>query len=136
MEIGIGLVVMLALFAIVVAVAGRKFPGMGLFSIILFMIGFGLALFVPISVWWKGVGWVWDNLVLIKDFLLSRLGGFSPTDVESPSAEDVAKLAGVCLGGVFMLVMFRKATVLVLGLIVGIFIQVLLRFLNIPLPFG
>ncbi|MBA7507049.1 hypothetical protein ES706_05765 [subsurface metagenome] len=136
MEIGIGLVVMLAIFALVVAIVGRRFPGIGLLSMVLFMIGFGLALFVPISVWWKGVGWAWDNLILIKDFLLARLGGFSPGDVESPSAEDVAKFAGVCLGGVFMLVMFRKATVLVLGLIAGIFIQVLLRFLNIPLPFG
>lgn len=136
MEIGIGLIVMIALFAIIVAVVGRKVPGVGLFTLVLFTIGFGLALFVPVSLWWRGAGLVWENLVLIKDFILARLGGFSPEQTENPSAEDVVTLAGVCLTGVFTLIMIKKAVVLALGLILGVFVQTLLHFLNIPLPFG
>ncbi|GAI39557.1 unnamed protein product, partial [marine sediment metagenome] len=49
---------------------------------------------------------------------------------------DVAKFAGVCLAGVFTIVLIKKGLVLVLGLIAGVFIQVLLKFLGVPLPFG
>lgn len=136
MEIGIGLIVAIALFAIVVAVVGRKVPGIGLFTLVLFMIGFGLALFVPVSLWWRGAGWVWENLVLIRDFILARLGGFSPEQAENPTARDVVTLAGVCAAGVFTLIMIRKVVVLALGLIAGVFLQVLLKFIGIPLPFG
>lgn len=131
----IGLLILVAFVILIAATVGRQVPGVGLFSMVAFIVGLALGAFIPISVWSSGASWVYENILLIKDFILSRFGGL-PEQTESPTAEDVAKFAGVCLAGIFALVLVKKALVFVAGLLLGLFLSVLMKFLGIPLPFG
>jgi len=117
---------------LVFAILVRKIPGVSLWTFVLFLIGLGLGLFVPMDRLVGVLGKIYGLGRELVQFVRERYLPESPGEIFTSG--DLLSIGLACAGGIMAALFVRRLTAIAIGFFTGVFLQALLVYSGLPPP--